>query len=356
MTTPAEQYYADLTSGKIMPDSMQEQALLTLQALYEEIMQRQSLFWRYIKKTPSGLYLWGDVGAGKTYLMDLFFNVLPEKRKLRLHFHRFMQYVHHELKERQGQTSPLIAIARQLAAKTDILCLDEFLVMDITDAMILTGLLGALFGQGVCLVTTSNTPPQSLYENGLQRQRFLPAIDLILKHTQVIHLQSERDYRLQTLAREGVYFTPLNANSEKSLRRYIELYAHHDEIDQEPVLIESRWIETVCQAKDIIWFDFNVLCSVPRSQQDYLAIARNFAVVLLSNVPKIAPEDDDKITYLINLVDVFYDENIELIISAAVPVNELYMQGRKQQVFKRTLSRLQEMQSQAYLKKAKVRN
>ncbi|MEE9451200.1 MAG: cell division protein ZapE [Gammaproteobacteria bacterium] len=362
MSTPQQLYQRDLDANKIIADEVQIQALAHLQKLYEVLLKvppevnnwrtwLSSALKKDRRKFSKGLYLWGGVGIGKTYLMDIFFSALPFKTKLRLHFHRFMQQVHAELSRLQGHADPLKIIARHFSMRARVLCIDEFMVHDIADAMILAGLFEALFECGICLVTTSNQPPDDLYENGLQRQRFLPAIELLKKNMRIHRMPCLQDYRLRALTQLGAYFTPLNTASQQAMRQCFEVYAHHSGRDDEILIIAQRPIKTICLAKQVVWFDFKQLCQPPRSQMDYLAIAERFKVVLVSNVPQIKAQEADKITYLINLVDIFYDQGVHLILSAQVTASALYLQGSERASFQRTLSRLHEMQSQDYLKR-----
>jgi cell division protein ZapE len=368
MKSPLEIYQQAIQSGRWRPDPAQAAVMEHLQRIYTEIFQsNHSPSWmpawiqKIFKISPSsssiqGLYLWGGVGVGKTGLMDMFFQSLPTQKKLRLHFHRFMRQVHQELTILQGQPNPLKIVAAHFAQQARVLCFDEFIVNDITDAMLLGQLLEALFEQGVILIATSNTPPDELYRNGLQRQRFLPAIDLIKQYTHVFNLHSTTDYRLRTLESAGVYFCPLDSHAEQAMKAQFELLAPREfwstegEIDEKSVLIiEGRPILTVCYTEDIAWFKFEQLCQVPRSQLDYLEIASSFSTVFLSHIPQIPPDADHLISYLINLVDIFYDARVKLIISAAVPVQDIYTEGHFEFEFQRTCSRLLEMQSRHYL-------
>lgn len=350
MNNPSYYYQLAVQRGDISDDPQQRQVLLSMDRLFKQLCQHKNQSW-WRKWLPQrrqplrGLYLWGGVGIGKTFLMDLFFNALPDQRKRRMHFHRFMQQVHHDLKRLQGQENPLQIVARHFSLHADILCLDEFFVNDITDAMLLANLLDALFERGVVLLTTSNIPPDDLYKNGLQRALFLPAIAHLQQHCEVIHVQTETDYRLRTLTSTGVFFTPHDAHAEKQLTRCFELYAHGDEEIDTTIDIETRPIRVRRVSEKIVWFSFDDICSVPRSQHDYLAIAKRYPVVIVSGIPQIPPTDITAVTYLINLVDVFYDEHTQLILSSAVPLDSIYRNGSKSFEFQRTLSRLREMQS-----------
>ena len=296
-----------------------------------------------------GLYFWGGVGRGKTYLVDTFYECLPFNRKLRIHFHRFMQRVHHELKRLQGEKNPLDIVAKQLAEEARVLCFDEFFVTDITDAMILGGLMEKLFARGVTLVATSNIVPDELYKDGLQRARFLPAIDLINRYTDVINVDSGVDYRLRALEQAELFHYPLDAAAESSLATSFASLA--PEAGQENITIEvnGREIRVRRVADDVLWCDFRALCDGPRSQNDYIELARIYHAVLVSNVPVMSAAQDDMARRFVNLVDEFYDRNVKLIMSGEAPIERLYSGGRLEFEFQRTRSRLLEMQSREYL-------
>lgn len=375
--TPEACYRRDLQRADFQYDPSQEHAVKLLQGLYDELRnaepkKKREVFlptpkakgllakikWKgpepVAQSTPSwvkGLYLWGGVGRGKTYLMDTFYNCLPGKRKLRIHFHRFMRRVHKDLTSLQGKPNPLKIIGRQFAHDVDIICFDEFFVTDITDAMLLGGVLEALFAEGVVLVATSNIPPQDLYKDGLQRDRFLPAIALLLKHQAVYNLDGSIDYRLRTLVRAEIYHFPLDDEAMLSLQQSFQKIAGGVGVIGETLEIESREIATLRYAEGVLWCDFAALCDGPRSQNDYIELARIFSTVLVSNVPQFDGRQDDQARRFINMVDEFYDRNVKLILSAAVAVEELYTNGRLGFEFKRTQSRLLEMQSHEYLER-----
>lgn len=352
-------YQQQLASKNYQTDQQQELVLAELQRIHDEFVsaekRRKSRWFRWLKKfnlvklrSVKGAYISGPVGAGKTWVMDIFFHAVPSKKKLRFHFHRFMQYVHHELKLLEGQPNPLRKVAKTLARHAHLLCLDEFLVTEITDAMILANLLDALFKYNVTLVTTANTAPADLYYHGLQRQRFLPAIALLEQNTTVMQLQSHQDYRLRIQKPVDTYFYPLNDVAYTHMQHSFDYYAQKSGESQETLEIDGRTIPVVnCKAKTV-WFDFDIICNSPRSQMDYLAIAHRFTTVLISNVPKIAVDQNNLAAYFIKLVDIFYDARVRLIISSAVPVIEIYTQGRLQAEFQRTESRLIEMQGEEY--------
>jgi len=360
MTTPWQRYQADLQRADFSHDPAQEQAVKLLQDLFERLLARRRersrgvLRWlRQLRGQQSepvtGLYLWGGVGRGKTYLVDTFYDCLPFRQKMRVHFHRFMRRVHEELKALEGEKNPLEKVADKLAGEAMVLCFDEFYVSDIADAMILGGLMQALFARGVCLVATSNIEPARLYENGLQRQRFLPAIALVEKFTRVFNVDAGIDYRLRTLQQAELYHYPLDAAADASLRDSFDKLAPNPGIHWERMELNGRYITCRRRADDVGWFDFAELCDGPRSQNDYIELSRLFHAVLVSGVPVFGPDTDDQARRFINLVDEFYDRNVKLVLTAAGPLPTLYGGGRLAFEFQRTISRLQEMQSYEYL-------
>ncbi len=360
--TPLERYQVDLQSLGYDADPAQQAAVRELDRVYHDLLaapapEREDNRWikRLRRRTSAtrrpvrGLYLWGGVGRGKTFLMDAFHDCLPFELKERVHFHRFMHGVHAELQKLQGQADPLETVAERFAARARVLCLDEFIVTDITDAMLLGGLLRGLFERGVCLVATSNTAPDDLYRNGLQRARFLPAIDLLKTHTIEHALDSATDYRLRALEQLEIYHTPLDDRAEGALRTAFEQVAPETGSAGETLDIEGRGIPTVRWADDVVWFDFAALCDGPRSQHDYLEIACCFHTVMVGDVPAFGPDDDDRARRFVNLVDVLYDHRVKLVLSAAAPPHALYGGRRLASEFERTASRLIEMQSRDYL-------
>lgn len=360
MTTPWERYQADLQREDFSHDPAQEQAVALLQDLYERLLAQRSqrrgglLGWlRQVRgqrlEPEVGLYLWGGVGRGKTYLVDTFYDCLPFKQKMRVHFHRFMRRVHEELKRLEGEKDPLEKVADLLAEEAQVVCFDEFYVSDIADAMILGGLMEALFARGVTLVATSNIIPARLYENGLQRQRFLPAIALVEKCTRVVNVDAGVDYRLRTLQQAELYHYPLDAAADDSLRDSFQRLAPQPGQHWERMEVNGRYLTCRCRADDVGWFDFAELCDGPRSQNDYIELSRLFHAVLLSGVPVFTPDTDDQARRFINLVDEFYDRNVKLVMAAGAPLHELYGGGGLSFEFQRTISRLQEMQSYEYL-------
>jgi cell division protein ZapE len=289
------------------------------------------------------------VGRGKTWLMDLFFQSLPFPERRRRHFHRFMHDVHTELKTLRGLEAPLEAVAARLAAEVRVLCFDELFVTDIADAMILGGLFEGLFHRGVTLVATSNVPPEELYRDGLQRQRFLPAIELIERHVEVVTAGGDRDYRLRQLTQAGTYLPSGDPSTGARLRALFAELSDHDDASDGEVEIEGRPIHVVRQSEGAVWFEFGTLCGGPRSQDDYIEIARNYQSVLVSDVPVMDALREDEARRFIALIDELYDRCVKLVISAAAPPAQLYCGERLQLEFQRTASRLTEMQSEEYL-------
>ncbi|MDE2276812.1 MAG: AFG1 family ATPase [Burkholderiales bacterium] len=297
---------------------------------------------------PRGVYMWGGVGRGKSFLMDCFFQAVPLTRKTRLHFHEFMREVHRELQELKGTVDPLDELGRRIARRFRLICFDEFFVADVTDAMILHRLLAALFANRVSIVTTSNFHPDGLYPNGLHRDRILPAIELLKRQLEVVNVDAGTDYRQQTLAGIATYHCPLDAAAERALTRAFDQLA--EARDENPVMqIEHRALPALRRAGGVVWFDFKTLCGGPRSQNDYLEIASRFHTVLLSGVPQMSPRLASEARRFTWLVDVLYDRRVKLLLSAAVPAEHLYTEGPLAHEFPRTVSRLHEMRSAEYL-------
>jgi cell division protein ZapE len=296
-----------------------------------------------------GLYLWGTVGRGKTFLMDLFVASLPHGVALRRHFHRFMGEVHESLRALGERQSPLVEVAAEIAGRCRVLCLDEFLVNDIGDAMILSNLLDALFARGVSLVTTSNTAPANLYKDGLQRARFLPAIALIERRCHVVEMASSRDWRLRALTQAPVYLTPPGAEAHRALERIFASQASGNVLQDGVLHVNSRDIPFHKRADNILWFDFAALCEGPRAVADYIALAKAGPAIIVSNVPQFTIYSEDAAKRFVQLVDEFYDRYVKLVLSAAAPITELYDGERLRAEFGRTESRLIEMQSEEYL-------
>lgn len=359
--TPLQWYEEKVQSGKLISDPFQRSVVLRFEKLFHEMLVSQNLvnrfksrccLWLKLSQKPvQGIYLWGSVGRGKTAMMDMFFHLLPFRQKERLHFHRFMQHVHQKLALFQGESEPLYLVAKAFKARTSIICFDEFYVTDIADAMILSELFKHLFAMGITLVATSNIPPEDLYSNGLQREKFLPTINLIKENTDILSMDGDTDYRMQYLANAQLYQFPLDEKSEKKLMEHFLGLAQDDGVANKSLLIMDRNIPTKWLAENIVWFDFQALCKSARSALDYVQIARDFKTVLLSNVTPMGEDSEDVARRFIALVDEFYDHKVTLIISAALPLQDLYQGTRHRFDFQRTTSRLTEMQSMDYLRK-----
>ncbi|TNF06735.1 MAG: cell division protein ZapE [Gammaproteobacteria bacterium] len=362
--SPQQRYQKDLQQQGFNYDPSQEKAVAMLQSLYDQltvvvarprggvlVRMKQRFQSPEPKKPVKGLYFWGGVGRGKTYLMDNFYESLPFPEKMRAHFHRFMRRVHRELKQLAGEKNPLEKVADNIAEEARVICFDEFFVSDITDAMLLGTLLELLFARGVTLVATSNIVPDRLYENGLQRQRFLPAIALLNLHTEVVNVDGGVDYRLRALEQAELYHTPLGQAAEKAmLDAFNRLAPAADEVEEAvDIEVEGRRIPCRFIAEDVIWFDFDVICNIPRSQNDYIELAKEFHAVLVGNVQQMGRKNDDQARRFVNMVDEFYDRNVKLVLSSEVDMISLYTDGKLSFEFERTRSRLLEMQSHDYL-------
>jgi len=360
LLSPQQRYERDLSRPDFKKDSAQSMAVAHLQKLYDALLvedqHAENFFSRLFgksKPTIKGLYFWGGVGRGKTYLMDNFYESLPFPQKMRMHFHRFMRRVHEELKKLDGQKNPLDKVADIIRAEARVICFDEFFVSDITDAMILGTLFSALFERGVVLVATSNRVPDDLYKDGLQRARFLPAIELLKQCTDVINVDGGVDYRLRALEQAELYHTPLGEKADQSLSAsfYSLLTAGEKPVANKALTVEGRTILARFCADEIVWFDFDAICDGPRSQNDYIELSKEYHSVIVSNVPALGRANDDQARRFINLVDEFYDRQVKLVISAEKALAELYSEGKLNFEFERTVSRLLEMQSHEYLAK-----
>ncbi len=347
-------YEAELAARGYASDPAQLRAVQALERCATEWAQYKDKRSNGLKKLinhpaiPRGVYMYGGVGRGKSFLMDCFFNAVPLRRKTRLHFHEFMREVHRELAQLQGTVNPLDVLGAQIAERYKLICFDEFHVADITDAMILHRLLQSMFDHGVGFVTTSNFKPDDLYPDGLHRDRILPAIDLLNAKLEVINVDNGTDYRRRTLERVKLYHTPLGPQADAEMDAAFSALAECQ--DEPPVLsIEHREIRARRKAGGVVWFDFRALCGGPRSQNDYLEIASQFHTVLLSDVPQMSVNMASEARRFTWLVDVLYDRRVKLILSAAVPPEALYTQGPLSHEFPRTASRLNEMQSAEFM-------
>ncbi|MDP9141301.1 MAG: cell division protein ZapE [Pseudomonadota bacterium] len=351
--SPIERYERDLQREGFSRDPAQAAAVAALQDVYATLKARKPkrLFGLGPSEWPAvkGLYLWGGVGRGKTYLMDAFYESLPFTRKLRTHFHRFMLDVHERRRKYPDEQDPLKLVAAEYAKQVRVLCFDEFYVSDIADAMILGRLFETLFDLGVTLVATSNIPPERLYENGLQRANFLPFIKVLQEHVGVLNVDGGIDYRLRALTHAEIYHSPCDAEAEAHLQEWFTEIAPDKGKPNQDVEIHGRQIPCRRLAEGVVWFDFNHLCEGPRSAADYIELARTNHTVLLSRVPQLTAFHEDAARRFINLVDEFYDRGVKLIIAADVAREQLYVGDKLKFEFQRTHSRLIEMQSQEYL-------
>jgi len=357
--SPNAWYQAASELPDFVHDAAQAAAIDKLDALWHQLMEfkakRNQFLGRSLRSpdVPDGLYLWGGVGRGKTFLMDAFYNCLPYQRKRRIHFHNFMAEVHHEMKLLAEHKDPLMALADNIAAHTRVLCLDEFHVDDIADAMILGRLVAAMLERGVVLLTTSNYPPDGLYPHGLQRQNFLPAIDLLKRKLKVLNVDGGNDYRLRAVAREPMFIVSESVDDDTASEARMEVLfkriaagmrhiEHHIEIP-------GRHIPVKKAARTVAWFEFSELCGGAHAQEDYLSIAHRYPTVFLSHIPQMTAEHAAEARRFTWLVDVFYDNNVRLVASAAAIPGELCSGAMASGEFSRTASRLAEMQSRHYL-------
>lgn len=367
---PRTAYRNALDMGVLEPDQKQFEIVGKLQDLHERltrqtdetppVQKKGGLFSRLFAaadavptqtaKPVSGLYLWGGVGRGKTLLCDLFFDGLPIEKKRRIHFHRFMQEVNDSLAEIKNEESPLEILSQNYANNMQVLVLDEMHVNDIADAMLMSGLLQGLFSRGVTLLTTSNFAPDDLYHDGLQRARFLPAIELLKSNTEVVFLGGDLDYRLRALQNADIYHTPIDDFAENGMRAYFQEAGAASEISKaETLTLNSRPLETILLGSGMVWSSFAQLCDRPRSTDDYIELARQFHTVLISDVPVMDGNSSDMARRFINMIDEFYDRNVKVVISAEAGPSALYTGDRLSFEFDRTVSRLVEMQSREYL-------
>lgn len=349
--TPKTYYQKMLDDGSIQYDPQQLPVIDLLESIYQSLKAEKTFSFIDCFRKPKGirgLYLWGNVGAGKTFMMDCFYQCVSVP-KLRLHFHQFMQRVHAELKILQGTKNPLTTLAKKIAKETRVICFDEFFVSDIADAMLLGELFSHLFTNRVTLVASSNVAPDLLYKDGLQRERFLPAITLLKEHTTVFHLHSKVDYRQRHLHRSGVFYTPLNAEANRNMENAFLHFAQGAAISYDPISICDRMIPVIKRAGSVVWFDFEVICGRPRSQMDYLALTQQFHTILVQNVRAVLPNENNLALSFIYLVDILYDSHCRLVISSAVDMDKIYTDPKNTLPFARTCSRLAEMQAQEYV-------
>ncbi|GAA5002553.1 cell division protein ZapE [Acinetobacter puyangensis] len=347
-------YQQALDSGQFTPDVEQQKAVQTLDEVWQELMQRykssKKAFRRFRRQTaPDGVYMWGGVGRGKTWLMDQFFDSIPFRRKMRMHFHHFMQHVHRELNKLSGQRNPLDIVADQIYRDAVVICFDEFFVSNVTDAMILGDLFQKLFTRGITLVATSNIAPDGLYKNGIHRDRFLPTIELVKKHCTVLNVDSGVDYRLRLLKQSQLFKSPLNRENEAWIEERFNTLTSTQTVVRESILINQRIVANRAHTEDVLWCDFSELCLKPRSPADFIEIANTYNTVLVSSVPHLTDQLSDGTRRFIYLVDEFYDRRVKLILTSEDSILHLYQGEKLAFEIERTRSRLLEMQSEEYL-------
>ncbi len=350
MTNPKAQYQKAIESGSLLPDIEQAKVVDQLQLIYTQLThqakQRKHPIKRFLspsQKAIHGMYLWGGVGIGKTHLLDMLFDCL-DLPKRRQHFHAFMNTIHQALFELQGQENPMTILTKELASQMQVLFLDEFIVEDIADAMVLAGLVEGLIDRGVCLITTSNTEPHNLYKNGWQRHKFLPTIEALEKHTHVMHLVTAQDYR--RLDQDSIvhYLDSKKPDTQSKLSHYFDSLSNGAD-SEKPLTLLRREVNCVRYSENVLWATCEQLCSPPRCSRGYLEIAERFSHVIISDMPLFRPNDVNTVARFIKLIDVLYDENIHLIISAEAAIDDLYPSGKLIESFQRTRSRLVEMTS-----------
>lgn len=353
--SPKDWYQIMRSKPGFIQDAAQEKAIEALDALWSQLVDFKSKRNHFLGRSllspevPKGLYFWGGVGRGKSFLMDVFYDCVPYRRKRRIHFHNFMAEVHHELKLLGGEKDPLLVLADNIAKATRLLCFDEFHVSDIADAMLLGRLLEAMFERGVVLMTTSNYPPDGLYPNGLQRQKFLPIIALLKRELRVLNVDGGNDYRLREMTRESLFMVPASADSDARMTALFEQLSPVSQLDENAIEISGRRITVIKCSHGVVWFDFMALCGSARDQSDYLEIAHQFHTVFVSHIPLLTDDFAAAIQRFTWLVDVFYDRRVKLVISAAALPQEMRVQATHNSEFSRTVSRLIEMQSKEYL-------
>ena len=352
--SPAERYAQALASGQFMPDDAQAQAVHELERVWQELIQRykasKKAFRRFRRQTaPQGVYMWGGVGRGKTWLMDQFYDSIPFRRKTRMHFHHFMQHVHRELNKLSGQRNPLDSVADQIYKDAVVICFDEFFVSNVTDAMILSDLFQKLFHRGITLVATSNIAPDGLYKNGIHRDRFIPTIEMVKKHCQVLNVDAGVDYRLRVLKQAQLFKSPLTHDNQNWMAQRFSALSNTQHYSSEPIIINQRIVETIAHTEDVLWCEFSELCFKPRSPADFIEIANIYNTVLVSNVPHLTDFLSAGTRRFIYLVDEFYDRGVKLLLTSEDSIIEIYQGEKLAFEIERTRSRLLEMQSDDYL-------
>ncbi|WP_151987981.1 cell division protein ZapE [Acinetobacter oleivorans] len=353
-SSPAERYAEALASGQFMADEAQAQAVQELDRVWKELLNRykasKKAFRRFRRQTsPKGVYMWGGVGRGKTWLMDQFYESVPFRRKTRMHFHHFMQHVHKELNKLSGQRNPLEIVADQIYKDAVVICFDEFFVSNVTDAMILSDLFQKLFVRGVTLIATSNIAPDGLYKNGIHRDRFLPTIEMVKKNCTVLNVDAGVDYRLRVLKQAQLFKSPLSNEVQSWMAERFSALTHTQALSQEPIVINNRVVETLGHTEDVLWCEFSELCFKPRSPADFIEIANIYNTVLVSNVPHLTDFLSEGTRRFIYLVDEFYDRGVKLLLTSQDSIIDIYQGEKLAFEIERTRSRLLEMQSDEYL-------
>lgn len=356
--TPLQRYEAAIATGDFTHDEVQYQAMQYLDEVYHQLIQpkpeKKGLFGFFksdpAPTAPKGLYMWGGVGRGKTWMMDMFFESITIDRKMRMHFHHFMQRVHKELNALQGQSDPLDKVADIIHKEAILICFDEFFVSNVSDAMILGDLFTMLFRRGITLVATSNIAPSGLYKDGIHRDRFMPAILELEKYTTVMNIDSGIDYRLRLLQQADLYKSPLTKENAHWLANRFSVLSNNQKISKEPIIIAGRSIVIKARTETVLFCDFRQLCMQPRSAADFIKIANDFSTVLIDEVPALNDVLKDPTRRFIYLVDEFYDRRVKLLIRAEQSILELYQGEKLAFEIERTRSRLLEMQSEDYLR------
>lgn len=352
--SPLEKYQKEITIGNFFSDDAQLLAVRQLDQVWHAVIdadqQSKSFLGRFKKyKAPRGLYMWGGVGRGKTWLMDQFFENLPIKRKVRIHFHHFMQQVHRDLIKYAGQKNPLDQVAKDIHQDALIICFDEFFVSNVTDAMILSDLFQKLFQLGITLIATSNIEPDGLYKDGIHRDRFLPTIKMVKTYCDVLNVDAGIDYRLRLLKQAQLFKSPLNVESHQWLENLFINLTNNQIVNKKPIEVNHRTISVYGYTSDILWCDFDVLCRQPRSPSDFIELAAQYSTVLIENVPHLTDQLNDITRRFIYLVDEFYDQKVKLVLTSQDSIIEIYKGERLAFEIERTRSRLLEMQSDDYL-------
>ena len=355
--SPAERYAKAISSGQFMPDDAQAQAVHELNRTWEELVNRykssKKAFRRFRRQTaPKGVYMWGGVGRGKTWLMDQFFDSIPFRRKTRMHFHHFMQFVHKELNRNSGQQNPLDIVADQIYKEAVVICFDVFFVANVTDAMILSDLFQKLFTRGITLVATSNIAPDGLYKNGIHRDRFIPTIEMVKKNCVILNVDAGVDYRLRVLKQAQLFKSPLSHDNQIWMAQRFSALTQSQTVSDEPITINKRIVETLGHTEDVLWCEFSELCMKPRSPADFIEIANIYNTVLVSNVPNLNDVLSEGTRRFIYLVDEFYDRGVKLLLTSEATIIDLYNGEKLAFEIERTRSRLLEMQSDDYLQSA----